>query len=117
MPRGASSKREREYEQLKRKFARSGRYEGREQEVAARVVNKQRARFGETKAEKKKDREGKSPDRDLPVRDYQRLTVPQVKRQIEGLGSRELRAVRAYEAHHKHRKTLLRAIDQRLDAA
>ncbi|MDB6066021.1 MAG: hypothetical protein JWR26_2229 [Pedosphaera sp.] len=50
MPRGASPKREREYKKLENKFEKSGRYRGREKEVAARVVNKQRARFGETKA-------------------------------------------------------------------
>src|SRR4051812_2715248 len=54
MPRGASPKREREYKQIEKKFEKSGRYRGREKEVAARIVNKQRARFGETKGSKKK---------------------------------------------------------------
>jgi len=54
MPRGASPKREREYEELKSKFKRSGRYGGRAEEVAARIVNKQRAQHGETKTTKKK---------------------------------------------------------------
>jgi hypothetical protein len=49
MPRGASPKREREYNELKEKFHEEGRYEGREEEVAARIVNKQRAEKGETK--------------------------------------------------------------------
>jgi hypothetical protein len=50
MPIGASPKREREYQKLKRKFKKEGRYEGREEEeVAARIVNKQRAESGETK--------------------------------------------------------------------
>jgi hypothetical protein len=49
MPTGASPKREREYEKLKRKFKQEGRYEGREEEVVARIVNKQRAESGETK--------------------------------------------------------------------
>lgn len=31
---------------------------------------------GETKEEKRKDREGGSPDRELPIADYQHLTVP-----------------------------------------
>lgn len=54
MPRGASPKREREYQEIEKKFEKSGRYRGREKEVAARIVNKQRARFGETKGAKKK---------------------------------------------------------------
>jgi hypothetical protein len=49
MPRGASPKREREYKELEHKFKQEGRYEGREEEVAARIVNKQRAEHGETK--------------------------------------------------------------------
>ena len=49
MPRGASSKREREYKNIERKFEKEGRYKGREKEVAARIVNKQRAKAGETR--------------------------------------------------------------------
>ena len=117
MPRGANRKREREYEELKSRFHRSGRYRGREEEVAARIVNKQRKQYGETRREKQKDREGKSPDAGLPIRNYQHLTVPQVKKKIDELGRRDLRRVRDYENKHKHRVTLLRAIDGRLEAA
>jgi hypothetical protein len=49
MPVGASPKREREYQKLKRKFKQEGRYEGQQEEVAVRIVNKQRAESGETK--------------------------------------------------------------------
>lgn len=49
MPRGASPKREKEYEEIKEKFQEEHRYPGRENEVAARIVNKQRAQHGETK--------------------------------------------------------------------
>jgi hypothetical protein len=49
MPRGVSAKREREYEKIEKKFEKEGRYKGREKEVAARIVNKQRAKAGETK--------------------------------------------------------------------
>jgi hypothetical protein len=48
MPRGANPKREREYKQIEKKFEKEGRYQGREKEVAARIVNKQRAKAGET---------------------------------------------------------------------
>ncbi|MGV7206232.1 hypothetical protein ACLB1G_00085 [Oxalobacteraceae bacterium A2-2] len=47
MPRGASPKREREYKELEHKFKEEGRYQGREEEVASRIVNKQRAETGE----------------------------------------------------------------------
>ena len=49
MPRGASPRREREAKKLERKFKKEKRYKGREEEVAARIVNKQRAQAGETK--------------------------------------------------------------------
>ena len=56
MPVGASPKREREYKEIKAKFKKEHRYPGREEEVAARIVNKQRAEHGETKesADKRK---------------------------------------------------------------
>lgn len=47
MPRGASSKREREYKELKKEFKKEGRYKGREEEVASRIVNKQRKKAQE----------------------------------------------------------------------
>jgi hypothetical protein len=114
MPRGASPKREKEYNELKGKFKKEGRYKGREQEVAARIVNKQRSQYGETKSEKKKDREGNSPDRGLPIRDYQHLTSRQVGQKLEGLSKQDTRKVRQYEEKHKNRKTVLAEIDRKL---
>jgi hypothetical protein len=58
MPRGASPKREKEYEEIKEKFQEEGTYPGREEEVAARIVNKQRSEAGETKAQKTAGRKG-----------------------------------------------------------
>jgi hypothetical protein len=52
MPTGASPKREREYKELEGKFKKEGRYAGREEEVAARIVNKQRSEKGEAKKTK-----------------------------------------------------------------
>jgi len=49
MPRGSSPKREQEYETLKHAFKQDHRYPGREEEVAARIVNKQRKQAGEPK--------------------------------------------------------------------
>ncbi len=49
MPRGASPKREKEYEKIVKKMKKSGEYKGREKEVAARIVNKQRRAAGETR--------------------------------------------------------------------
>lgn len=107
MSRGASPRREREYDELKSKFKTEHRYKGREEEVAARIVNKQRAQYGETKAEKRKDRHGQSPDRNLPIHDYQHLTVPQIARKLDDLSKSEIRKIERYEKQHKNRKTLL----------
>ncbi len=52
MPRGASPKREREYKEIVSKMKKSGRYKGRQKDVAARIVNKQRRQAGETKGGK-----------------------------------------------------------------
>jgi hypothetical protein len=59
MPRGASPKREREYKELEGKFKKEKRYRGREKEVAARIVNKQRSQRGETKEAKRKSGKAK----------------------------------------------------------
>lgn len=60
MPRGASPKREREYRELETKFKKEGRYKGRQKEVAARIVNKQRRKAGETKAQRKSSSKAKT---------------------------------------------------------
>ena len=112
MPRGASKKREREYDELKREFKREGRYRGREEEVAARIVNKQRAEFSETNQARSDDRAGRSPDRGLPLDDYDKLTVDQVKRRLDDLAPRELRRIESYERKHKNRSTLTEALDR-----
>lgn len=111
MPRGASAKREREYNELKQKFKRSGRYKGREEEVASRIVNKQRRQYGETKAEKGKDREGKSPDRNLPLKNYQHLTIDQIINRLHTLSEPEIQQIESYEKDHKNRKTLIRELE------
>ncbi|HEX2532010.1 MAG TPA: hypothetical protein VHK70_11190 [Burkholderiaceae bacterium] len=114
MPAGANQKREREYKTLERKFKQSGRYKGREEEVASRIVNKQRAQYGETKLEKQKDREGRSPDRGLPIQDYQHLTIAQIKGKLNTLSDRDFKKIRSYEAQHKNRKGVLQVLDRRL---
>ena len=114
MPRGASTKREREYTELKEEFKDEGRYKGREEEVAARIVNKQRAQQGETKEAKARDKAGTSPDQKLPIADYDHLTVDQAVAKLKGLSKERLRAIKAYEEEHKRRKTLLEQLDRRL---
>jgi hypothetical protein len=49
MPRGSSAKRERQYEHIKDSARQRGESEKRAEEIAARTVNKERARAGESK--------------------------------------------------------------------
>lgn len=104
MPRGASPKREREYRELEKRFEKSGRYKGREEEVAARIVNKQRAQYGETRRAQRQERTGNTPDQDLPIKNYRHLTIPQVAKKLDHLSKRELDKVERYEKQHKDRK-------------
>jgi hypothetical protein len=50
MPAGSSSKRERQYEHIKKSARDRGESEGRAKEIAARTVNKERARSGESRS-------------------------------------------------------------------
>jgi hypothetical protein len=49
MPAGASPKRERQYKHIKASAKKRGESEGRAEEIAARTVNKERARHGEAR--------------------------------------------------------------------
>jgi hypothetical protein len=49
MPRGSSPKRERQYEHIKDSQQSRGQSQGRAEEIAARTVNKERARSGEAR--------------------------------------------------------------------
>lgn len=114
MPAGASAKREREYKKLEARFKQEHRYPGREEEVASRIVNKQRSQYGETRQEVQKDKEGRSPDRGLPIPDYQKMTIPQIVARLNGLSKAEIRKIRTYETRHKNRKGLLQRLDRQL---
>jgi len=114
MPAGASAKREREYTQLQCRFKQEHRYPGREEEVAARIVNKQRRQYGETAGEKQMEREGKSEDRALSIDAYQHLTIPQILAHLDGLSKAEIRKIRSHESRHKNRKGLMLKLDRLL---
>ncbi|SEE18838.1 plasmid stabilization protein [Streptomyces sp. TLI_105] len=60
MPRGSSSKRERQYEHIKESGEKGGMSEGRAKEMASRTVNKERAQSGESKSASRSSTSGKS---------------------------------------------------------
>lgn len=113
---GWSEERRREYEELVSEFREEGRYAGREEEVAARIVNKQRREYGETDEARAEDARGESPDRDLPIRDFDKRTIDEIEPRMDELSPRDLREIEAYEREHKDRKGVVEPIERRLDA-
>lgn len=63
MPRGSSRKRERQYEHIKDSAKKRGESDKRAKEIAARTVNKERARHGEAKESSRLSREDISSSR------------------------------------------------------
>lgn len=52
----------------------------------------------------------------LPIENYDQLNADEIVKQIETLPVEGLQAIRAYEAQHKGRVTILKAIDAKLAA-
>jgi ABC-type transporter Mla subunit MlaD len=52
----------------------------------------------------------------LPIENYDTLTVQQVSERLDDLSAEEIRQLRAYEAENKSRSTLLRRLDERIEA-
>ncbi|MEU2563139.1 plasmid stabilization protein [Streptomyces longispororuber] len=63
MPRGSSAKRERQYEHIKDSAEQRGESTKRAKEIAARTVNKERARSGESKTASRTSKEDMSSSR------------------------------------------------------
>ncbi|MFG3498830.1 plasmid stabilization protein [Streptomyces sp. NPDC047928] len=63
MPAGSSPKRERQYEHIKESSKKRGASDKRSEEIAARTVNKERARSGESKSASKSSTQGSSPSK------------------------------------------------------
>jgi hypothetical protein len=53
-------------------------------------------------------------DRELPIPDYDELSVRGAKVRLDALNEDELRRLRLYESENKKRKTLIHEIDRRL---
>jgi len=53
-------------------------------------------------------------DRELPIPDFNELSVRGAKVRLDALSPDELRQLRSYEAQNKQRKTLIHEIDRRL---
>jgi general stress protein YciG len=75
MPRGASPKRERQYEHIKQSARKSGRYGGRAEEVAARTVNKIRREKGETQSQRSRSKKSSSKSGSRTIRSTKSRTA------------------------------------------
>jgi uncharacterized protein len=113
MPRGASPKRERQYQHIKQSAKKSGRYGARAEEVAARTVNKIRREKGETKSQRSrskksliKKKSGKSratTSRSTRARARARKT-PRDGRGFAGMSDQRQRAIAAEGGRAAHKQ-------------
>ncbi|MFG2361229.1 plasmid stabilization protein [Streptomyces mirabilis] len=76
MPRGSSPKRERQYEHIKESALDRGESRERAEEIAARTVNKERARAGESKTASRTSTEDISSGRRGGLRSHQGAQEP-----------------------------------------
>lgn len=68
---------------------------------------------GETRQENRGEQMGQTPD--LPIQNYNDLTVEEIQDRLNVLNADQIRKLKAYEQKHKHRKTLMEAYDRKLD--
>ncbi|MFF5287551.1 plasmid stabilization protein [Streptomyces sp. NPDC013171] len=95
MPRGSNAKRERQYEHIKEGALERGESRERAEEIAARTVNKERARSGESKTASKSSTEDMSSGRRGGLRShsgaqgptYDQLYAEARRRDIHGRSS------------------------------
>jgi hypothetical protein len=99
---------QREHEEPRPGFAAEGRHPPRDAGSADRVVGKRRSGSSEGRAGRDQ------PDREPPLRDYNRLTIPEILDRIRSLSTDELQALREYERAHRRRKTLLVRLERQL---
>ncbi len=95
MPRGSSPKRERQYEHIKDSAKQRGEPAGRAEEIAARTVNKERARSGEARSASRTSTEDMSSSRRGGLRShrgsggptYAQLYAEARRRRVQGRSS------------------------------
>lgn len=87
--------------------------EQRETERKKREGSRQGQQYVENTEEAKQARE--QAERDLPLNDYDELSVDEIKSKIRGLSDREVEEILAHEKQHRNRKTLVEALENRLE--
>jgi len=59
---------------------------------------------------------GRQAGAEVPLEDYDSLTVEQISERLDELSAEEIRQLRGYEAQNKSRSTLLQRLDGRIEA-
>ncbi|MER6997917.1 plasmid stabilization protein [Streptomyces sp. NPDC000410] len=90
MPRGSSPKRERQYEHIKESALERGESRDRAEEIAARTVNKERARHGESKTASRTSTEDISSGRRGGLRSHKGAQGPTYDQLYEEAKSRNI---------------------------
>jgi hypothetical protein len=91
MPRGSSSKRERQYEHIKDSAEQRGEGTKRAEEIAARTVNKERARSGEAKTASRTSKQDMSSSRRGGLRSHRGPDGPTYKQLYSEARSRNVK--------------------------
>ncbi|MGH3149037.1 MAG: DUF5872 domain-containing protein [Rubrobacter sp.] len=84
--------------------------EKRETEQKKRAGSKQGRQYVSNTDEAKQARR----DAQVPLNDYDDLSVEDIEKKSRGLSDDEVRKVRGYEKQHKNRKTLIESLDRKL---
>jgi hypothetical protein len=84
---------------------------------AAEQVSRQGLRVAEDAAEQTERAARKADPNDLPIKDYDKLTVSEISSKLDGLTVADLRKVEAYEKRNKNRETVIEQIERKTKAA
>ncbi|HEY3956285.1 MAG TPA: plasmid stabilization protein [Streptosporangiaceae bacterium] len=93
MPRGSSPKRERQYEHIKAAAKQCGESAARAEEIAARTVNKERARSGESKTASRTSTRDMSSSRRGGQRSHRGAQSPTYEQLYSAARSRGIRGL------------------------
>ena len=61
--------------------------------------------------------EGSIEGEELPIKNYDELSVAEISKRLDGLSAEEIRYIRDYEKLHKNRESLLEQLDRKLKPA
>lgn len=65
-------------------------------------------------ARSRDEHESEDKNSELPIKDYDRLTVEEITRRLRGLSTDEIKEIKAYEQYNKNRVTLIERFDRSL---